>query len=263
MSVATAGAHDGQPASENSEVSRLDREAALKVSQAALGRTVGDYEFRTGVGDVVRLSQFRGEPLVVSFVYTSCHHTCPMLTTYVARVVKMAREALGEDSFSVITVGFDAPNDTPRRMQEFAAERGINLRGWWFVGGDQASVDGLATDLGFIYFPSPKGFDHLAQTTVIDAEGKVYRQVYGDTFAPTTFVEPLKELVYGSRKDGSTLSGWINGLRLFCTVYDPTTGRYRFDYSVMVTVLVGFLCLGAVAVFIVRAWRQKPPVTPA
>ena len=247
----------------NNKAPALNEQAAFRISQAALGRTVGNHEFHSAAGDAVRLQQFRGKPLVVSFAYTSCHHTCPILTNYLAGVVKTARDALGEESFSVLTVGFDTANDTPQRMQQFAAERNIGVKQWWFVGGDQTNVDALARDLGFIYFPSPKGFDHLAQTTILDAEGKIYRQLYGDAFPPPTMVEPLKELIYGSRMDGSTVSGWINGLRLFCTVYDPTTGRYRFDYSVIVTVVIGVLCLGAVGVFVVRAWRHKPPPSPA
>ena len=44
----------------------------------------------------------------------------------------------------------------------------IDLPDWEFLSADHATIDGLAADLGFVYVPSPKGFDHLAQTTVID-----------------------------------------------------------------------------------------------
>ena len=55
----------------------------------------------------------------------------------------------------------------------------------------------------------PRGFDHLAQTTVIDAHGRIYRQVYGDAFAVPALVEPLKDLALGSRPRGpSSATGW-------------------------------------------------------
>ena len=127
---------------------------------------------------------------------------------------------------------------------------------WTFLSADARTIEALTRDLGFSYFRSPKGFDHTAQTTVLDAQGKVYRQVYGENYAAPALVEPLKELTFGLRARESGLGGWVEGLRLFCTVYDPASGRYRFDYSIFVSLLVGTVSLGAVAVFIVRAWRQ-------
>ena len=59
----------------------------------------------------------------------------------------------------------------------------------------------------------------------------MYRQIYGGVFEAPALVEPLKDLVYGRRSDWASLEGLINRVRLFCTLYDPRTGGYRFDYS--------------------------------
>jgi len=102
----------------------------------------------------------------------------------------------------------------------------------------------------------------MAQVSVVDANGTVYRQVYGDRFEPPVLVEPLKELVWGLDPDASTLDRWVENVRLFCTIYDPSTGRYRFDYSIFVAIIVGSLCLVAIAVFVVRAWRENSSPLP-
>jgi hypothetical protein len=39
-------------------------------------------------------------------------------------------------------------------------------------------------------------------------------------------------------------------------VYDPNSDRYRFDYSIFTAIVVGILCLGLIATFIVREWRR-------
>jgi len=233
-----------------------DEKAALAKSQAAIGRALTDHRFVDSDGRAVALSQFRGKPLVLSLVYTSCYHTCPVITQHVGRTTDIARQALGADSFQVVTLGFDSANDTPERMRSFARERGIDTRRWRMLSADAATMKQFAAELGFIYFPSPRGFDHLAQTTVIDAEGRVYRQVYGDSFPPPTLVEPLKDLVFGRHSNLTSVSGVIAGVKLFCTVFDPKSGRYRFDYSIFVAFIIGVVSLGAVAVFIVRAWRE-------
>jgi len=236
-----------------------DEKAALAKSQAAIGRTLDDHRFVDSDGTTVMLSQFRGKPLVLSLVYTSCYHTCPIITQHIGRTTGIARQALGTDSFRVATLGFDSANDTPARMKSFARERGIDTERWRVLSADAATMKQFADELGFIYFPSPRGFDHLAQTTIIDADGKVYWQVYGDNFPPPALVEPLKDLVLGRRSNLTSISGVIAGVKLFCTVFDPKSGRYRFDYSIFVAFIIGVVSLGAVAVFIVRAWRENRP----
>ena len=235
----------------------FDEKAALAYSQDAIGRELGHYRLMDRQGNAFALEKLRGQPLLVSLIYTSCYHTCPALTHHLAQNVEIAREALGHDSFNIVTVGFDTPVDTPQRMRTFARERGIDDPRWHFLSTDPQTMERLVKDLGFIYFASPKGFDHLAQTTVVDADGVVYRQVYGADFPAPMLVEPLKELVFGRRAEASSLSGWINGVRLFCTIYDPSSGRYKFDYSLFIGIAIGLLCLGAVAVFLIRAWRQS------
>ena len=235
---------------------RYDREAALAVSQAALGGSLGEYVLRDTDGRPFRLAALRGRPLVVSLIYTSCHHVCPLITRNLAHTVDIAREALGANAFSVITVGFDWQVDTPDRMRMYAAERGIDVDGWYFLSGDADTITALSRDVGFQYFPSMKGFDHLSQVTVVDGGGRVYRQVYGQDFEPPAVVEPLKELVFDTPREAGLIEHWTDSFKLFCTVYDPNTGRYRFDYSIFMVILTGTLSLGAIAVFIAREWRR-------
>ena len=240
-----------------------DVKEALARSQAAMGQPVGDYEFLTGDGQRITLESLRGKPVLISLVYTSCYHICPTVTTNLARVVRIARDALGEDSFSVLTIGFDTPVDTPDRMRLFAKQRGLELNDWYFVSTTAGDMDRLSNEVGFSYFSTPKGFDHMIQATVLDAEGKVYRQIYGMAPEPPALVEPLKELLYGKQVAASPIESLMNNIKLFCTVYDPTTGRYHFDYSLFVALAIGLLTLGGTAWFIVHAWRKSPKPGPA
>jgi protein SCO1/2 len=235
---------------------QLDDREALRFSQAAIGRTLGGYEFITSTGDRLTLEQLRGRPVVLSLVYTSCYHVCSGLTLRLRETVKVAQDALGEGSFAVVTVGFDTPNDTPERMRQYARERGANLADWHFASTDAETIGRLARDVGFTYFASTKGFDHITQTTIVDGAGRVVLQVYGEDFAPPLVVEPLKKLVWGVNLDRGTLEGLVNTVKLFCTIYDPSSGRYRFDYSLIVNILAGGLALGIVAAGILAALRN-------
>ena len=233
-----------------------DRGSAMEISQAAIGTMLDDYRLRDVQGQAFDLSQLRGRPLVVSMIYTSCHHVCPTITRNLAKTVDVAREALGEDAFTVITVGFDWKVDSPDRMRQFAAQQGLaDASNWHFLASDGSTIDELSDNLGFIFYASAKGFDHLAQTTIIDRQGNIYRQVYGVDIETQALVEPLKELVFDTPRSAGLIDHWVSTLKLFCTVYDPNSDRYRFDYSIFLMIIIGVLCLGAVLAFIVREWR--------
>ncbi len=244
----------------------FDPEAAIAYSQAAIGRDLDDYAFLDTRRRPVRLADYRGKPLVVNLVFTACAESCPIVVQTLQDAVAVAQDSLGEDSFSVVTIGFDTRDDTPERMRAFAHGQGVDLANWAFLSGDAATLERLVENLGFIYFPSPRGFDHLAQTTVIDAEGRVYRQVYGAAFEAPALVEPLMELVFGRRPEAGAVTNLVNRIRLFCTYYDPTSQRYRFDYSIFIAFAVGAASLLGLAVVLLRAWwrtrAQIPPSAP-
>lgn len=234
-----------------------ERDKAFALSQQAIGRQVGDYQFRDTSGRQVWLSDFRGRPLVVNFIYTSCADVCPATTANLAAAADEAWRALGTGSFQVVTVGFDTRFDTPEAMRLFAGRRALGHPDWRFLSGELPSVLALADDLGFSFYSSPKGFDHIAQTTILDRDGVVYAQVYGESFPLPQLVEPLKNLVFGRQHDLTTVSGIVDRVKLFCTVYDPATGRYRFDYSWFIEIVVGFIALAPVAWVLRRLWRER------
>jgi len=231
----------------------FDYDEALAISQAAIGRSVSNVRFIRADGHSPSFSEFHGKPLVLSMVYTSCYQICPMTTRFLSEVVDKARAALGDDSFAVAIVGFDVQVDTPAAMRYFASKQGIEDKGWQLLSMTSSEVEQLASDIGFQYFPSSNGFDHLIQASVIDAEGRVYRQVYGQVFDTPLLVDPLIELVLGrSPPEQPMLTKLVNKLKLFCTTYDPVRDGYYYDYSLFVGMLIGGFIIVFTAVVVVR-----------
>ncbi len=234
-----------------------DSDTALKISQAAIGRHLGGYTFRDRQGHTVHLEDYRGKPLVISLIYTSCFHICPATTQNLAKATDVARSAVGQDAFNVVTIGFDALHDTPERMRGFARQQGVSgEKNWAFLSADQDTITRLVSDLGFLFTPSPKGFDHLIQTTVVDKSGKIYRQIYGMSFDPALLTEALKELVFGLSPVTLSLDSLINRVRLFCTVYDPSTGTYQLNYAMISGMIVGAFVLVGTGIFLFRLVRN-------
>jgi protein SCO1/2 len=238
----------------------FDNDKALNISQAAIGNQPGNQGFTRADGSPATLTDFRGKPLVLSMIYTSCYHICPMTTQHLSKVVQKARKALGDDSFAVAIVGFETQVDTPQAMQYFANKQGISDKNWNLLSISPQAVEALSKDIGFQYFPSSNGFDHLIQATIIDAEGKVYRQVYGQVFDTPLLIDPLIELVLGrAPPEQSILSELTRKIKLFCTTYDPVRDGYYFDYSLFLGLIIGGSIIIFTGVVVIRGLRKNEP----
>jgi protein SCO1/2 len=234
----------------------LTQERALALSQAAIGRRVGDYTLTDTGGRTLHLASLRGKPLLVSFIYTGCFSVCPTATRTLKRAVESALGTLGPDSFNVVSVGFNLPFDTPDALRAFASQQGVYLPNWRFLSPDAQTLDALAKDLGFSYVGAAGGFDHITQVSILDGDGRVYRQVYGEAFPLPQLVGPLRELLTGTPQGAASMRGFIERVRLLCMAYDPTTGRYRYNYSIVLEIAGGLMSISAMAIFLLRELRK-------
>ncbi|MEO5379055.1 MAG: SCO family protein [Magnetococcus sp. DMHC-6] len=237
----------------------FDSEQAVAVSQAAIGRILDSYELTDRKGQLVDLASFRGKPLIISLVYTSCYHTCSLSTRFLASVIDKARTTFGEGSFQVVTIGFDVLHDTPKAMDLFARQQRVDKQpNWLFLSGSDATMIRLVRNLGFRYSSSPKGFDHLVQATVVDANGVIYRQVYGESFPIPLLMEPLRELILGTPPAEETpISELLRRVRFFCTTYDPSQDAYRVDYSLFVGMFIGGSIIFGTFILLLREFRRQ------
>jgi protein SCO1/2 len=246
-------AEPGFAVTPDEQSARLDPRKVIEQSEQAIGRTVGNYKLTASTGAPLSLRDYRGKPLVISLIYTACSSACPPTTQHLISAVNEATRVLGQDRFNVLTVGFDARNDTPARMAQFASIQGVKVKNWRLASADPVTIDALLHDLGFSYVSVAGGFDHVTQTTIVDRDGKVYRSVYGDDFPLQVFIEPLKDAVYGTSSSFS-MSNILNRIKFICTVYDPGAGRYRIDYGMAFGGVIAALSLLVFGGLIYREW---------
>jgi protein SCO1/2 len=221
-----------------------------------LGRTLPNLTFTSSRGRQVALAGFRGKPLLVTLVYTGCTDICPALIEALYPAIKEAQRTFGADRFAVLTVGFDVRQDTPERMRSFARAHGADLPNWHFLSADQETLDALARAVGFAFYSRAGGFDHLAQVSFIDTQGRLYQQVYGADFTPPLIIEPLKDLIFGRAGTPVTIGNLIDRIKFYCTIYDPNSGRYYFNYALFVGIAIGAACFGLILTLLIREWRR-------
>lgn len=236
----------------------LDAGQALDASQAAIGRTVSDVALLDRDGQPLSLARYRGKPLLVSFVYTGCFRECPTGTRSLYEAVQAANASLGPDGYQVVSIGFNQPADSPQAMKAFAAQQRIDLPNWDFLSAPAPVVERLTRDFGFVYAPTAGGFEHVLQVTLVDAQGRIVRQIYGDRPDTGAVVEPLGQLLRNAPLPAvSRWSELVDRVRLMCSVYDPQTGTYRTRYGLVIEIAGGLTFVVAMLWFFLQEWRAR------
>jgi protein SCO1/2 len=69
-------------------------------------------------------------------------------------------------------------------------------------------------------------------------------------------VEPLKQLIFGSSSDKSVFSTLVNRAKLWCTLYDPRTDSYRFQYGMVLGFAISIIFLIGWGILLIRMWKK-------
>ena len=146
-------------------------------------------------GAEVRLGDFRGKVVAVTFIYTSCPDVCPLLSDKLARV----QDALGPDfgtKVSFLSITVDPEHDTPAVLKEYAELLDADLAGWSFLTGSAAAVREVAHRYGVaVAAAADGGVDHTLLTTLVDRQGTMRVQYLGYRFDEEEFRHDLLDLV--------------------------------------------------------------------
>lgn len=241
------------------EVPSLNEAEAVRLAKEAIGRKVPDIVMRDRRGRPVRLSDYRGKPLLVSFIYTGCFEVCPTQTRSLYESVKGLDTMLGQSQFNVVSIGFNQPFDSPEAMRSFSAQHRIQHRNWEFLSPPTNQVDALTQAFGFSWVATPAGFDHVLGVTVVDADGRIASQVLGDVVGADRLGVPLRRLLLYEQPlpQVGKLESLVERVRILCTVYDEDTGQYRYDFKLIFTILGGVLFFLTVLIYAVLEWRRQ------
>ena len=144
-------------------------------------------------GETFRLSEMRGNIVLLFFGYTSCPDVCP---TTMAEL-KSALEKIGAENAKQVRVVFvtvDPGRDSPERVQEYVNHFNSDFIG---LSGSEPELQKIWNEYGvfrqIVEGTSAAGYlvDHTARITLIDQEGNL-RVSYGFDTPVDNIVHDLK-----------------------------------------------------------------------
>jgi len=133
------------------------------------------YQLRTALtgpdGKQRGLDVFRGHPVLIAMVYTSCKSMCPLIVQDLKRIDARLSEATRRAT-RVLLVSLDARRDDPGALRSFMARHELDARRWLVATPAPGDVRALAALLGVRYRALPNGeLAHSALITLLDADG--------------------------------------------------------------------------------------------
>jgi protein SCO1/2 len=146
-------------------------------------------------GAQVSLSDLHGKVVAVTFIFTRCSDSCPVLTP----MMSLVQDRLGDDfgrkvAFASITV--DPEHDTPEMLKLYAQMHGADVAGWSFLTGSPPIILDLARRYGVFAAKNPNGdVEHSFLTSIVDRRGVLRVQYLGVRFDPDEFRRDLLSLL--------------------------------------------------------------------
>jgi protein SCO1/2 len=146
-------------------------------------------------GEGVSLADLRGKVLAVTFIYTSCKDTCPILTAKMAALQRKLGPDFGP-RVRFVSITVEPEVDTPAVLASYARAHSADPRGWSFLTGSSAEIRDVVRRYGAFAKRNKAGdVDHLFLTSLIDAKGMLRVQYLGYRFGPIEMLRDLQALL--------------------------------------------------------------------
>jgi len=171
------------------------------VIPAKEGDQVPNYTLLNQDAKQIRMNNYRGKALLLTFIYTRCPDPeyCTLMSDNFAQVERQ----LGQDpelyaKTHLLSITIDPSYDQPKVLRSYGAAHTERYESetfahWEFATGDE--VKEIAQYFGLTYFPENDQIRHTLRTVIINPDGKVGKVYNGNEWKPEEVVQELKKSV--------------------------------------------------------------------
>ena len=177
------------------------------LAEPKAGDEVPNYYLTNQDGKPIRIKDYRGKALALTFIYTRCPmpDQCTLMSNNFAIIdqeLQKQPELYGQTHLLSIT--FDPEYDTPQVMRSYGGAftgRYTNetFQHWEFATSTKEQIKGLAQFFGMRYYNDTSSGEqqiiHVLRTAVIGPDGKVFKVYRENKWKPEEVINDLKSAV--------------------------------------------------------------------
>jgi protein SCO1 len=153
------------------------------------GERVPDFPLLNQDNKRIHLSQYKGEPLLLTFIYTRCPipDFCPRTSSNFAEIHRQLELSPStKNKPHLLTISFDAEFDTPAVLRSYA-ERYMHpakYQEWEFATGSPEEIKKITGYFGLSYWKESNQIVHTLVTALISSDGRLERLYKGKEWTP-------------------------------------------------------------------------------
>jgi protein SCO1/2 len=139
-------------------------------------------ELKNQLGDRVRLEDLRGRVVVLTGVYATCGHTCPLIMAQLERAFA-SLEPSQRSQVRAVLVTLNPEHDDQQVLRDLAARHSVSAPEYQFLTGPVPEVNRVLDQLQIARKKDPHSgvIDHANLFIVLDRQGKIaYRFTLGE-----------------------------------------------------------------------------------
>ena len=177
---------------------RDERPARRAMDLLGVGEAVRDGELVDAGGARRSLSDWRGQVLAVTFVYTRCPlpNFCPLIDRHFAAVQEQVRSSSDlQGRVHLVSVTLDPDYDTPAVLLRHAGQLKADPAVWSLLTGSREQIETFASQFGVSVVrenAQPSGLVHNLRTAVIDGNGRLVTVLSGGEWEPAALIAEIR-----------------------------------------------------------------------
>jgi protein SCO1/2 len=143
-------------------------------------------------GKPVLLSALKGKPVLIDFVYTSCHLECPVLTAKFRMIARGLGPMLGP-RVTMVSISLDPEHDSAPVLLRYARAEGAEEPGWLFLTGGSEDIEQELARFRIKRMRASDGsIGHVAAAFLLGPDGRQVRQYNVLAVSPDTVIDDIR-----------------------------------------------------------------------
>lgn len=167
-----------------------------------VGSPVPDIELLNQDGEPIRIGDYRGKGLLLTFIYTRCPLVdfCPRMNSHFA-TIEQALEAEPElyQQTHLLSISFDPEFDTPELLRTFALQQPTiapeTFSHWEFATATHENLREIGFYLGLYYEDDEDQIAHNLRTALVAPDGTLAKLYPGNAWTPDEAVSDVREVL--------------------------------------------------------------------
>jgi cytochrome oxidase Cu insertion factor (SCO1/SenC/PrrC family) len=144
----------------------------------------------------LRMSDFRGRNILLSFVYASCPmpEMCPLTMAINKKIISAWKNDRQPFPFHVVFATLDPEEDGPEEMKTYGTNNKLDFKDFTLITGKNSEMADLSSAFDSAPIPGEKLINHQVVSVLLDPNLKVIKKFFGNKYT----YDEIKKLVAAS-----------------------------------------------------------------